>query len=340
YLRSLGVTAETPVCICTENPLDMVTGLLGIFKAGGVYVPLDPAYTKNRLTFMLEDSKAAVLVTSARESLTAQWPGIDVPIVGIDRDSGSIPGESVENPVGNVKPRHLAYLIYTSGSTGKPKGVLVSHRSIIDYCQTFQKYYKITGSDRLLQFYRFTFDASLEQLLPPFTAGAAVVLKHSAVWDVKEFCKAITGNGITVVFQPPAFLHEFVKALDKNPGLISNHKIRAVIVGGDVMSPGTVKLWRRVFSNSVRLFNVYGPTETTIAAVIFDVTAGFSKHASAGNIPIGRPIANRGIYIMDCHGNPVPIGIPGELYIGGSGLARGYLNHPELTAEKFIYKNF
>jgi len=333
-LRTLGVGTEVKVAVCVERSLAMVVGLLGILKAGGAYVPLDPAYPKERLAFMLNDSNAPVLLT--REGLTAGFADEAANIVCLDSDWAAIARESGENLGVSARPEDLAYMIYTSGSTGQPKGVLVPHDSIADHCLNVQDYYALVAGDRVLQFASSSFDVSLEEILPTLIAGARLVVMGTYVWHPAEFYRNIAELGLTVLNLPTAYWQELAREWAGAAVPISDVRPRLIIVGGDTMLPDALDLWRRTPLSSVRLLNAYGPTETTITATAFEIEPGTGEGATSLQVPIGRPLPNRAIYILDRHGNPVPIGVRGHLHIGGRGLARGYLNRPDLTAEKFI----
>jgi amino acid adenylation domain-containing protein len=338
YLQSLGVGPEVPVGVCLERSLEMVIGLLGILKAGGAYVPLDPAYPKERLAFMLEDTQTPVLLT--QERLVAGLPECEARVICLDSGWEAIASESGENPINATTSENRAYVIYTSGSTGQPKGVLVSHGSIADYCRTAQGYYELDSSDGVLQFASLSFDVSLEEILPTLIIGARLVVMGTDVWHPAEFHRKISDFGLTVLNLPTAYWQELARQWANAPELVPNIQPRLFIVGGDTMLSDGLDLWQRTPVNSVRLLNVYGPTETTITATAFEFSPRLGENRIFQRIPIGRPLANREIYILDKYGNPVPVGVSGELHIGGAGLARGYLNRSELTAEKFIPNPF
>ncbi|MGA3164142.1 MAG: amino acid adenylation domain-containing protein [Verrucomicrobiota bacterium] len=334
YLRALGVGPEVLVAICLERSLEMVIGLLGILKAGGAFVPLDPAYPKERLAFMLKDARVPVLLT--QERLVAGLPEHEAKVICLDSGWETIARESGENPGGSTLPENLAYVIYTSGSTGQPKGVLVSHGSIADHCRNAQRYYELDSRDIVLQFASLSFDVSLEEILPTLIVGARLVIMGTNVWPPAEFHRKISEFGLTVLNLPTAYWQELAREWVGIPELVPNIHPRLFIVGGDTMLPEVLKLWQRTPVNSIRLLNAYGPTETTITATAFEIAHRPGENTTDQRVPIGRPLANRAIYILDQHGHPVPIGVHGHLHIGGMGLARGYLNRPELTAEKFI----
>jgi amino acid adenylation domain-containing protein len=313
-----------------EHCPEMVVGVLGILKAGGAFLPLDPAYPKERLAFMLNDAPVPVLLT--QERLVAELPEQNAKVICLDSGWGTIARESAENPVSSTLPENLAYVIYTSGSTGRPKGVLVSHGSIADHCRNAQRYYELDSRDVVFQFMSLSFDVSLEEILPTLIVGARLVIMGSNVWPPSEFHRKISEFGLTVLHLPTAYWQELAREWVGVPELVPNIQPRLFIVGGDTMLPEVVKLWQRTPVNSIRLLNAYGPTETTITATAFEI----APHATYQRVPIGRPLANTQIYILNSYLHPVPIGVQGELHIGGAGVARGYLNRPELTAEKFI----
>ena len=338
HLRVLGVGPEIPVGICLKHSLEMVVGLLGILKAGGAYVPLDPAYPKERLAFMLEDAEVPVLLT--QEPLLAGLPEHNAKVVCLDSDWEAIAQESAENPFCLTMPENLAYVIYTSGSTGQPKGVLVSHASIAAHCLNVRNYYELDSSDKVLQFASLSFDLSLEQVLPTLIVGARLVMMSTDVWHTTEFHKKISEFGLTVLNIPTGYWQELAREWADLLELVPNIQPRVFIVGGDTMLPEFLDLWNRTPLRSIRLINAYGPTETTITATAFDVTPWLRERSTLQRVPIGRPLANREIYILNKYGNVVPMGVPGELYIGGDCLARGYLNRADLTAENFIANPF
>jgi amino acid adenylation domain-containing protein len=334
HLRLLGVKSETPVAMCLKHSVDMIVGLLAILKAGGVYVPLDPAYPKDRLAFILEDAQAPVLLSHA--SLLPGLPQHNARVVCLDSDSEIIAQASAENPFCLITPENLAYIIYTSGSTGRPKGVLISHASIAAHCISGQKYYALDSSDRVLQFASLSFDLSLEQIMPALVTGARLVMMSTDVWDITEFHQKVSESGLTVLNVPTSYWNELARHWAGLSELVPAIQARVFIVGGDTMLPEFVELWNRTPLRSTRLVNAYGPTETTITATVFDVASGEGFR----RIPIGRPLTNRETYILNQHGNPVPLGVAGELYIGGDCLARGYLNRADLTAENFVPNPF
>ncbi len=334
HLLSLGVGPEVLVGICVERSLEMVVGLLAILKAGGVYLPLDPAYPQERVTFMLKDSQASVIVT--QNSLIANLQKDKAKIINLDRNSQEIETQAKCNPQSLSAQNNLAYVIYTSGSTGTPKGVLIEHRAISCHCQTIVEHYQLTQCDRILQFASVGFDASLEQILPTLIVGATLILSETKFLTGLDFNQKLQELGLTVVNLPPAYWNQWLQSLEDNPSAIFLERLRLVICGGEEISSESLKLWQKSPMRSVRLLNAYGPTETTITAMTFEVSQGSSLSA----IPIGRPLKNRKVYILDSSLQPVPISVPGELHIGGDGLARGYFKRPKLNGEKFIPNPF
>ena len=321
HLQKLGVKPEVLVGICVERSVEMVVGLLGILKAGGAYVPLDPAYPQERLAFMLSDSQVSVLLTA--QKLVTRLTEHKADLVCLDADWGTISQESEENLVSGVTPENLAYVIYTSGSTGKPKGVLVAHQGLCNLAVTQIQLFDVEPESHVLQFASLSFDASIAEIVIALCSGARLCLgTPNSLLPGATLIKLLHEQAITHVTLPPSALA--VLPTEKLPAL------RTIIVAGEACSPNLVAQW----SNDRRFFNAYGPTEATVCATAAECTNDNRKP------PIGRPIANTQVYILDRHLQPVPIGVPGELHIGGVGLARGYLNRPELTEEKFISNPF
>ena len=323
YLQTLGVKPEVLVGICVERSLEMVVGLLGILKAGGAYVPLDPNYPTERIAYMLSDSAVPVLLTQS--NLVEELPSTVGKLVLLDSDWDVIASETQENPVERVKADNLAYVIYTSGSTGKPKGVLIPHSGLVNLVSWHPRDFAISSSDRSTQLAGTAFDASVWELWPYLTAGSTIYLvKAETILNPEKLRDWLVLKQITITFVPTP-LAEKLLALDWT----ENIALRTMLTGGDRLS--------RFREDSIpfELINNYGPTENTVFT-----TSGLVASQKFILPPIGRPIANTVIYILDKHLQPVPIGVPGELHIGGAGLARGYLNRPELTQQKFIPNPF
>jgi amino acid adenylation domain-containing protein len=336
HLKKLGAGAESLVGICLPRSPAMVTAVIAILKAGGAYVPLDPTYPKDRLAFMLSDSRADVLLTQA--TLANQFRDYKGKLVYLDASAEEIEAQVSANLDEAAKPADAAYVIYTSGSTGKPKGTLIEHRSLLNFTQAATLAYEISAADRVLQFASLSFDTSAEEIFPALTSGATLVLRtDSMLSSTEHFLQACSEFGITVLDLPTAYWHELTVDLVTDK-LSLPESIRLVILGGEKALPARLAAWRDHVPASVRLLNSYGPTETTIVATICDLSVRDADAVSKA--PIGRPIANAVLYVLDSNLQPVAVGLPGELYIGGAGVARGYLNQAELTSEKFIPNPF
>jgi len=311
----------------------MVIGMLAVLKAGAAYVPLDPSYPKERLAFMLQDSQAPVLLTQNR--LATRFNQHRIKIVRLDTDWNSIAKELEGNPFSEVTPENLAYIIYTSGSTGDPKGVLISHRALVSHSISVVKHYELDPSDRVLQFASISFDVAAEELFPTLLSGAAVVLTTlEGVPSLSDLIDLLERERLTVINLPSGYWHELVLELDLSKRALSP-TLRLVITGSERVLPERLKTWRKMFGNSIRWLNAYGPTEATVTTTIYEPD-GTDEGLETMAVPIGRPMANREVYILDSYLKPVPVGVIGELYIGGRGLSRGYLNSQDITLEKFI----
>ncbi|WAN69719.1 amino acid adenylation domain-containing protein [Moorena producens JHB] len=336
YLRSLGVVPEVLVGICVERSLEMVVGLLGILKAGGAYVPLDPNYPVERLTYMLADSQVPLLLV--KQKLQSGFPEREAQVVCLDKDWSVISGYSKENLASLATSACLAYVIYTSGSTGRPKGVEIEHRSLINFAQASRTEYGINKSDRVLQFASISFDAAAEEIYPYLLSGGTLVLRtEQMLSSVSTFWQTCRQWGITVLDLPTAYWQQMMTELETAVKGVFPESVRLVIIGGERALPWLVKNWQKLMDEVPQLVNSYGPTEATVVTALHKIRASDTIQQE---VPIGRAIANVQIYILDRHLQPVPIGVPGELYIGGVQLARGYLNRPELTQEKFIPSPF
>lgn len=320
YLRSLGIKPEMPVGVCMERSPLTIVSILGILKAGGVYLPLDPKYPKERLAFTIEDARLSVLLTQQSLDIEA---GKSTTVVFLERESEIIAQHSITNLNQVVTPDNLAYIIYTSGSTGKPKGVLLAHRGLCNLATAQIQAFDIRPDSRILQFASLSFDASISEIFMALVAGATLCLATTdALLPGANLLRLLRDRAITTVTLPPSVLA--VLPVEELPAL------QTIIVAGEACSADIVARWGR----DRRFFNAYGPTEATVCATIAECT-------DAQNQPsIGRPIANTRVYILDRHLQPVPIGVAGELYIGGIGLAQAYLNRPDLTQEKFIPNPF
>ncbi len=374
HLTNLGIGPESLVAISVSRSIHMVVGLLGILKAGAAYLPIDPNYPAERIAFMLRDSGAQVLLTQqpiwnkamqdivTHDAMYQQGMGDEDATPGARRES--VKGETIAQTARDTRPtlRHivlldtdwpaiaqlpptyrsadlpapdaLAYVIYTSGSTGNPKGVLVPHKALANYVVYAAQRFGLEPRDRLLQFSSLSFDAAAEEIYPTLLTGATLVLRNDAMLSsVPTFLRSCAALGLTVLDLPTAYWHQVVATLEEErlplPG-----QLRLVICGGERAVPERVRAWQRL-AGHIRLLNTYGPTEATIVATDWELPTD-RELVLAREVPIGRPIANVTAYILDRCLQPVPIGVPGELYLGGACVARGYLNRPELTAERFV----
>jgi amino acid adenylation domain-containing protein len=334
-LKRLNVQPETMIALCAERSLEAIIGLLGILKAGGVCVPLDPVYPDDRQQFILEDSQSPIVVT--QEKFADRFARYGLEVVSLDM-GGALREE--ENVLSEIAPEQLAYVIYTSGSTGKPKGVGVSHQAALNHFITMRHEFHLNEYDRVLQFASLSFDVSLEQIFPALFCGATIFMRGPTSWSVTELNKAIVKHRLTVVNLTPAFWQQWVQEIQTDPLVVRGTRLRLVIVGGEAMTQEALRSWRKTPLAKQRLLNAYGPTEAVITATVFEVPEQFSEDGAGNTVPIGRPLANREIYILNRNGQLAARGIPGELYIGGELLARGYLNRPDQTAERFIPNPF
>jgi amino acid adenylation domain-containing protein len=326
YLQSLGVGPDVLVGICCDRSLEMVIGVLGILKAGGAYVPLDPAYPRERIAFMVEDTQATVLLT--QHHLKAHLPPSQARVLCLDTDWQAIQAANAgdQPPNSGVTPNHLAYIIYTSGSTGKPKGVQIQHRSAVNLLNSVQRQPGLTAQDTLLSVTTLSFDIAVSEVFLPLMVGAKlVVVSREVAADGIQLLQVMNQVGATFM-QPTPATWRMLLAI----GWQGNPHLKMVSTG----EPLPRDLADQLIPKGKELWNLYGPTETTIWS------AGYRVEADHKPITIGYPIANTQLYILDQRLQPVPIGVPGELHIGGAGLARGYLNRPDLTAEKFIPNPF
>ncbi len=328
YLQSLGVGPEVLVGICVERSLEMVVGLLGILKAGGAYVPLEPTYPSERLALMLEDAEVSVLLTEAQQQ--KMLPQDLVRIVCLDSNWSEIARESEENPTRSVTPDNLAYVMYTSGSTGKPKGVSIIHRSVVRLVKE-TNYANFSVEEVFLQLAPISFDASTFEIWGSLLNGGRLVVMPSHTPSLQELGQALGQYQVTTLWLTAGLFHLMIDSQ-----LESLKNVRQLLAGGDVLSVPDVKKVLQELKGCT-LINGYGPTENTTFTCCHKIT----DPTQLGNsVPIGRPIANTQVYLLDEKLQPVPIGVPGELYIGGDGLAREYFNRPNLTDEKFIPNPF
>lgn len=324
HLRGSGVGPDTLVGICVERSVEMLVGILGILKAGGAYVPLDPNYPRERLSFMMQDARGPVLVTQS--SLVTELPSHEAMTICLDADWPSVASQCRENPLVELDGDSLAYVIYTSGSTGKPKGVQIRHRSLTNLLRSMRQQLEVTADDRFLALTSLSFDMAALELYLPLIVGAQVVIAGQEVAsDGRRLREMLEAQPVTIMQATPATWRMLLATGWKGS------RDLALLSAGEALPRD---LAAQLLQNGAALWNLYGPTETTVFSTTHKVIT------PNGPVPIGRPIANTQVYILDDSCAPVPVGSEGELYIGGVGLARGYLNRPELTAERFVANPF
>ena len=324
YLRSRQIRTEMLVAICLDRSLEMLVALLGVLKAGAAYVPLDPSFPVERLEFMLQDAQVSLLLSESQ--LQSVLPPTDAPVVCLDLEWDLIAGQSAETLSVAIDPQQLAYVIYTSGSTGKPKGVQIPHQALTNFLLSMVREPGVTGDDVLLAVTTLSFDiAGLELYLPLIVGGQVVIASRQDASDGHRLAQCIAESRASVMQATPATWRLLFEAgWSGQPGL-------KVLCGGESLPRD---LAQQILATDMELWNLYGPTETTIWSAVERVQSGL------GPVPIGRPIANTQIHVLDHSLGLLPVGVTGELYIGGDGLARGYLNRAELTAERFIENPF
>jgi amino acid adenylation domain-containing protein len=329
YLRKRGVGPDVLVALCLHRSAEIPVLILGILKAGGAYVPLDPEFPESRLRSMIRDAQVPILMTSAElarsRNLSDLGPDIDVMLV--DTEWKAIAREDTARLVRTNGPENLAYVIYTSGSLGTPKAVMVPHSGVCNYLIWRCDYFPLSGADRVLQTSSFSFDDSVWELFEPLSVGAAVIIPEAHEFqDVSKLVALLSKHRVTAV----CFVPSLLEAVIEDPAFAACRDLRRVTTGGEGLPAQTKNRFVERFTG--RLYNGYGPTEATIAATFYRC----DRDVVETTVPIGRPIANAQIYILDPYFNPVPVGIAGEIYIGGAGVCRGYLNNPGATAEIFV----
>ncbi|MES2936925.1 MAG: non-ribosomal peptide synthase/polyketide synthase, partial [Pseudomonadota bacterium] len=328
HLRNLGVGPDVLVAVCAERSLDMVVALLAVLKAGGAYVPLDPAYPTERIAYMLSDARPAVLLT--QQALLAQLPAHQgIPVVCIDSQWNELPVRDGNLPCTGL-PGHLAYVIYTSGSTGKPKGAALAHHNVLRLFAASRRHFGFGPGDVWTMFHSFAFDFSVWELWGALLHGGRLVVVPYLVSRAPErFYELLVREGVTVLNQTPSAFQQLVEVQrDRPSGALA---LRTVIFGGEALNVAALQpWWQQHGDRRPQLVNMYGITETTVHVTHCALDAG----ARAGDV--GRPLADLGVHILDAQLNPLPAGVPGQLYVAGAGLARGYLRRPALTAERFV----
>ncbi|ENB9665119.1 MULTISPECIES: non-ribosomal peptide synthetase [Pseudomonas] len=332
-LRALGVGPDRLVGVAVERGLRMALALVAIHKAGGAYVPLDPDYPQERLAYMVEDSSIGLLLADvpSRERLQLSTP---LPCVVLEPGNDWLSAWPAEPLANLAAPENLAYVIYTSGSTGMPKGVAIDHHALSVFCQVAGDYSRLSPNDRVLQFATFSFDGFIEQFFPPLAQGACVVLRDLRLWDTATLLDEINRHDVTVADLPAAYWR--LLALERRAPEAYG-RLKQIHVGGEAVPEDALRAWLADGPTAVRLLNTYGPTEATVVATTYDCSQMTPQQISQGGVPIGRAIPGRSLHALDDGLAPTPVGVPGELFIGGAGcLARGYHQRPSLTAERFI----
>lgn len=335
YLSAVGVKPEVRVGICLERSLDMIVCLLSILKAGGTYVPVDPSYPADRLQHIVTDSDPIALLTQSW--LADTLPQTGARVIALDEEADEIARQPAGNPdpqsVG-IAPDHLAYMIYTSGSTGTPKAVMVSHRNVLSFLAATDKWLNLSQNGVWTQFHSYAFDFSVLEIWASLLYGNTLVLvPHEITRSASSFYRLLCQEGVTVLCQTPSAFRQVIGAQDKSH---LAHQLQSVLIGGEPLEVASLKPWyERNASDLTHLFNIYGPTETTVFITLHNIDRADIECGRVGS-PIGSPIQGSRVYILDKHCQPVPIGVTGEIYIGGTGVARGYRNRSELTKERFL----
>jgi amino acid adenylation domain-containing protein len=327
YLRGRGVGPEVAVGVCLERSEQQVIALLAILAAGGVYVPLDPAAPAERIRYVARDTGMPLQLTQDR--LRPRLAGTGPAVVALDAGDLEAGQPRPDQATGADRDHRAAYIIYTSGSTGQPKGVVVERGALSAHCRAMAGVYGLGPADGVLQFSQYSFDASLEQILPTLAAGARLVMRGEELWSPRQLLGQVQSEQVTVLNLPSAYWQPAMGEWAQTPDALAGTRLRLVIAGGERLGRPGLQQWSRLGLAGTRLLNAYGPTETTITATLGEIAPGDEW------ITIGRPLPGRTAYILDRHGRPVPAGVVGELYLGGALLARGYLNQPGLTSDRF-----
>ncbi|MCK4258700.1 MAG: non-ribosomal peptide synthase/polyketide synthase, partial [Halanaerobiales bacterium] len=315
-LREKGVAPDQLVGILVEPSLEMMIGIIGVLKAGGAYLPIDHKYPKQRIEYMLNDSKSQILLT---QSHLQELFSVEIEVICIDEMLNGPRDEDLENLARVNKTKDLAYVIYTSGSTGQPKGVMIENRSLVNFCYWFNDYYQVTPSDRFTRYAGFGFDANISETFAPLIIGAEThILSDEIRLNLHRLNEYLEMNQITVTYLPTQMAEQFMK--------LENHSLKVLLTGGEKL--------KSFVKQKYRFCNNYGPTESTVCTTCMEIDQEYK------NIPIGKPIYNHKVYVLDHNKNLQPIGIVGELCVSGIGLSRGYLNREDLTNEKFITNPF
>lgn len=342
HLQNLGVKPDSVVGLCLDRSIEMLVGIMGILKAGGAYLPLDPTYPQDRLAFMVNDAKPVAIVSHSVTKI--DLADFDGHWVKLDTDWETIAAFDTTDLPPSAQLNNLAYVIYTSGSTGTPKGVMIEHRSLVNLALAAIDCYELSAQDRVLQFASISFDAAVEEIFPCLCTGATLILRNNDMLiTASAFLAACDRWRLSVLDLPTAYWHQLVSEL-ATTSITLPPSLRVVIVGGEAALPERVKQWQSWVQrqqqssqawHTPRLFNTYGPTEATVVATFYEVPS-INDLLPMARVPIGRPLANVEAFVLDDRRNFLPVGVPGELFLGGVGLARGYLNQPQLTQAQFV----
>jgi len=329
-LRALGAGPETVVASCQERGIDAVVTLLGVLRAGAVYVPLDPRHPRRRLAGTVEDAGARFVVTTVEHAAAFTCDGLRVLTVDA-LDAGDPAADAAEElPDVPAAPDNLAYMIYTSGSTGRPKGVMIDHRANAHHCRIAADAYGIGPGEREVQLSSLTFDVAMEQVAAPLLTGAAVVIADPLFWSPAELPARLAEHGVTVMETTPAYYRE---AMNYDTSVLTGLKL--INLSSDVVTVADARQWA-ASGLPGRFVCCYGPTEATVTCLLHTAAVEDDGRRDTASMPLGRPFAGTRAYVLDARQRPVPLGVPGELCVGGARLARGYHGRPELTAEQFV----
>jgi amino acid adenylation domain-containing protein len=330
FLRASGVGIETRVAICTERSFETIIGVLGILKAGGAYVPIEPDEPLERLALKLKDSGVTMLLT--QRVLAPSLPKECPKIIWLDADYAAIARHPRANPGSGVRPENLIYVIYTSGSTGAPKGVMLEHRALVTHSLAFARRFGLGPEDRVLQFAPLSFDVSAEEIFPTLITGGTLVLRPAGLAvAIRDFHPFIEHEKLTILNLPTPYWGQWIAEIEERR-LSLPPSLRLVVVGSDSVTAEQFGRWKKIAAPHVRWCNAYGTTEATITATIYEP----GPDESPASVPVGRPIANTRVHILDARQQLVPIGVPGEIYIGGGEVARGYLKRPDVERLRFV----
>jgi amino acid adenylation domain-containing protein len=321
----MNIGPETLVGICMENSVQLIVGIIGILKAGGAYIPMDPEYPDERLITILNDAQPPVLITQT--SYSNRFDGFNGNIIYLDAERDVTAGKDVDDCINNCKPGNAACIIYTSGSTGEPKGILIDNKNIVNLVYSFIQSYEPGPDDNILPLTSIASASFVGEILPIVTSGGGIVLADKVHFlDMKKLMELLSFYQVTILSTVPSMIARI------NSGQWKPGKLRLLLSGGEALSAGDIDH----LHDSITIVNGYGLTEATICSTYIIVNEQPLDFSTNPVISVGKPIINTQVYILDQHRNPVPTGIPGEIYIGGDGLSRGYLNNPQSTNEKFL----